>query len=92
MQGAGGRGPPNAPVPADMRWVPAEHRRQVLPEGHRAVLARGLPELRSLWLSAGRGGPSPLLQTGKKTLSARLSKVGLVLGCQGFIVLSKSVS
>lgn len=77
-QGAGGRSPANAPLPADMWRLSAEHRGQVLPESHRAILARGLPELRPVRLSSRRGGPSPLLQVGKKTMSTGLSEVGLM--------------
>lgn len=77
LQGAGGRGPPDASVSADMWRVSAEYRRQVLPEGHRAVLARGLPELRPVRLSTRGGGPPTLLQAGKKAVSEGLPQVGL---------------
>lgn len=70
-----------------MRWVSAEHRRQILPEGHRAVLARGLPELRPVRLPTRRGGPPALLQAGKKVMSERLPQVGL-----GHDILAQSIS
>jgi len=88
-QGTRRRGPPNATVPVDLWWVSAEHRGQILPKGHRTVLARGLPELRPVWLSAGGGRTSPLLQAGKKIMSARLSQVGWVV-CFDVIISSRS--
>lgn len=75
LQRAGGRGPADASVPADVWRLSAEHRRQVLPEGHRAILARRLSELRPLRLSPRRGRPTPLLQAGEKIMSERLPQV-----------------
>lgn len=79
IQRAGGWGSPDATVSADVRRVSAEHRWPILPEGHRAVLARGLPELRPVWLSTRGGGPTPLLQAGKEIMSERLPQVGPTL-------------
>lgn len=84
VQGAGGRGPADAPVSAHVWRLPAEHRRQVLPEGHRAVLARGLPELWPVRLSPRGGGPPALLQAGKKAVSERLPQVGVRSKTSGF--------
>ncbi|XP_070085308.1 rhombotin-2 isoform X2 [Equus przewalskii] len=71
-EGASGRGAADPPVPADMRRLPAEHRGPLLPEGHRPVLARGLPELRPVRVPAGRGGAAPLLQAGPEAVPPRL--------------------
>lgn len=38
-QGTSGRGPPDAPIAADLWRLPAEHWRPFLPEGDRTVLA-----------------------------------------------------
>lgn len=84
VQGAGGRGPADAPVSAHVWRLPAEHRRQVLPEGHWAVLARGLPELWPVRLSTRGGGPPALLQAGKKAVSERLPQVGVRSKTSGF--------
>lgn len=75
FQGASGRGAADPPVPADMRRLPAEHRGPLLPEGHRPVLARGLPELRPVRVPAGRGGAAPLLQAGPEAVPPRLPQV-----------------
>lgn len=86
-QGAGGRGPADASISAHLWRLPAEHRRQVLPEGHWAVLARGLPELRPVWLQTRGGGAPPLLQAGKKAVSERLPQVGVWSRISGFVFL-----
>ncbi len=44
-QGTRRRGASDAAVAADLWRLSAEHRGPLLPQGHRAVLARGLPEL-----------------------------------------------
>lgn len=74
-QGASGWSPPNSPFAADMRRLPAEHRGPLFPEGHRSVLARRLPQLRPVWLQAGRSGETVVLQTGQKALQKGLSQV-----------------